>query len=57
MIYNYILPKYSKNTDTAKKFLLDLVQNYDQAMYNSELYNSPAFFEPPSPPGTGAIRR
>ncbi|MBI5100837.1 MAG: extracellular solute-binding protein, partial [Nitrospirae bacterium] len=44
VIYNYIVPKYSKNVDTAKKFLLALAANYDQAMYHSELYNSPAFF-------------
>jgi multiple sugar transport system substrate-binding protein len=47
VIYNYIVPNYSKNADTAKKFLLALVDNYDQAMYASELYNSPAFFDAP----------
>jgi len=47
VIYNYIIPNYSKNAETAKQFLLDLVANYDQAMYNSELYNSPAFFDAP----------
>ncbi len=53
VIYNYIIPKYaSKNADTAKKFLLDLVANYDQAMYYSELYNSPAFFGAPVPSGS-----
>jgi multiple sugar transport system substrate-binding protein len=51
VIYNYMIPKYSKNVESAKKFLLDLVQNYDQAMYHSELYNSPAFFEAPVPSG------
>ncbi len=51
VIYNYIIPKYSKNVDTAKKFLLSLVENYDQAMYASELYNSPAFFDAPIPSG------
>lgn len=51
VIYNYIIPKYSKNVDTAKKFLLALVENYDQAMYYSELYNSPAFFNVPVPKG------
>ncbi|UCG38389.1 MAG: carbohydrate ABC transporter substrate-binding protein [bacterium] len=45
VIYSYIIPTYSKSVDTAKKFLLDLVDNYDQAMYFSELYNSPAFFD------------
>jgi multiple sugar transport system substrate-binding protein len=47
VIYNYIVPKYSKNADTAKKFLLSLVENYDQSMYYSELYNSPAYFDAP----------
>lgn len=51
VIYNYIVPKYSKNADTAKEFLLALVENYDQSMYNSELYNSPAFFDAPVPSG------
>lgn len=47
VIYNYIIPHYSRNADTAKKFLLALVENYDQAMYFSELYNSPAYFDAP----------
>ena len=51
VIYCYVVPKYSKNVDSAKKFLLDLVGNYDQAMYASELYNSPAFFDTPVPSG------
>ena len=51
VIYNYIIPKYSKTADIAKKFLLDLVENYDQAMYASELYNSPAFLDAPIPSG------
>jgi multiple sugar transport system substrate-binding protein len=51
VIYHYIIPNYSKNADTAKKFLLALVENYDQAMYASELYNSPAFFDAPIPSG------
>ncbi|MDA8137629.1 MAG: extracellular solute-binding protein [Desulfobacteraceae bacterium] len=51
VIYNYIIPNYSKNVETAKKFLLSLVENYDQAMYASELYNSPAFFDAPIPSG------
>lgn len=52
VIYNYIVPKHSKNVDVAKKFLLALVENYDQAMYHSELYNSPAFFDAPIPSGS-----
>jgi len=51
VIYMYIVPKYSKNVDSAKKFLLHLVENYDQAMYSSELYNTPAFLDAPIPAG------
>ena len=51
VIYCDIIPKYSKNVDSAKKFLLDLVANYDQAMYASELYNSPAFYDTHIPSG------
>jgi multiple sugar transport system substrate-binding protein len=51
VIYNYIIPKYSKNVGIGKKFLLDLAGNYDQAMYASELYNSPAFFDTAIPSG------
>ena len=58
VIYNYIIPNYaSKNADTAKKFLLALVENYDQAMYQSELYNSPAFFDTPVPSGNRGYAR
>jgi multiple sugar transport system substrate-binding protein len=39
----YIVPKFSKNLDTAKQFLLDLVGSYADAVNNSELYNFPAF--------------
>jgi len=59
VIYMYIIPKYSKNVDPAKKFLLHLVENYDQAMYSGELYNSPAFFDAPIPSGNrgyGAVK-
>ena len=57
VIYNYIIPKYSRNADTAKKFMLALVENYDQAMYYSELYNSPAFFDAPVPKGDRGYAR
>jgi multiple sugar transport system substrate-binding protein len=52
VIYVYIIPSYSKSADIAKEFLLHLVANYDQAMYASELYNSPAFFDGPVPSGS-----
>jgi multiple sugar transport system substrate-binding protein len=51
VIYNYIVPNYSKKAELAKEFLLTLVDNYDQAIYASELYNSPAFFDAPIPAG------
>lgn len=51
VIYNYIVPSYSRNGDLARRFLLALVENYDQAMYFSELYNSPAYFDAPIPAG------
>jgi len=51
VIYVYIVPSYSKSADLAKEFLLHLVANYDQAMYSSELYNYPAFFDGPVPAG------
>ncbi len=47
VIYNYIVPQHSKNVDAAKTFILDLSENYDQAMYHSKLYNSPSFFTSP----------
>ncbi len=39
----YVIPKFSKNPDIAKKFILDFASNYDQAVYASKLYNFPAF--------------
>jgi len=47
LVYNYIIPSCSKQPDLAKQFLLSFIESYDQAMYNSELYNSPAFFDAP----------
>jgi len=42
-VFNYQIPNYSTNADTAKEFLLYLVANYDQASDNSKFYNFPAF--------------
>lgn len=42
----YVLPKYVKDKDkieASKKFMLDLLANYSQVTYNSELYNFPGF--------------
>lgn len=51
VIYDYIIPKHARSVEAAKEFLLALVASYDQAMYSSELYNSPAFFNAPVPTG------
>jgi len=52
VIYVSVIPRFAtKNADLAKQFLLDLCANYDMAMWESELYNSPAFFNTKIPPG------
>ena len=52
VLYSYIIPKFAKaREDLAKRFILHLVKNYDQAMYHSKLYNSPSFFGTPVPGG------
>ncbi len=48
VIYITVIPMFAeKNADLAKRFLLDRVANYDRAMWESKLYNSPAFFTAP----------
>lgn len=48
VLYSYIIPKFAKaREDLAKRFILHLAKNYDQAMYQSKLYNSPSFFGTP----------
>ena len=42
-VFNYQIPSYSKNADTAREFLLYLCANYDQASDQSKFYNFPAF--------------
>jgi hypothetical protein len=46
----YVIPKYVEGPEleAAKAFLLHLTANYNQAVFNSKLYNFPAF------PGHGA---
>jgi multiple sugar transport system substrate-binding protein len=52
VIYVSVIPKFAaRNADLAKQFLLHLVANYDQAMWNSKLYNTPSFFHAPVPGG------
>ena len=43
VVFVYIIPRFSKNADAAKQFILDLVGHYHDAVYNSELYNFPSF--------------
>ncbi len=48
VIYITVIPKFAeKNADLAKRFLLDRVANYDRAIWESKLYNSPAYFNAP----------
>ena len=48
VVRSYMVPKWASNVDKAKQFLLDLVGVAHSAVYNSELYDFPAF------PNTGA---
>ena len=48
VVRSYMIPKWASNVDKAKQFLIDLVGAAHGAVYNSELYDFPAF------PNTGA---
>lgn len=48
VVRSYIVPKWAKNVDQVKQFLLDLVGAAHDGVYNSELYDFPSF------PKTGA---
>jgi multiple sugar transport system substrate-binding protein len=39
----YFVPTHAQNPDAAKEFMLALVANYNQVVYESKLYNFPAF--------------
>jgi multiple sugar transport system substrate-binding protein len=39
----YIIWKFAKNQDAAKRFLVDLAVNYKEAFVNSKFYNFPSF--------------
>ena len=41
VIQTYIIPKFSKNQDTAKEFLLYLADHMSDVVYQSELYEVP----------------
>jgi multiple sugar transport system substrate-binding protein len=52
VIYVAVIPKFATaNADLAKQFLLDLAANYDRAMWESELYASPSYFNTAVPAG------
>ena len=42
-VFIYMIPEHAENPDTAKEFLLHLVNNYAEATNQSELYNFPAW--------------
>jgi hypothetical protein len=45
VMYNYIVPKFAKNVDAAKEFLLHYTQNWARVTWESKLYDFPAFSE------------
>jgi multiple sugar transport system substrate-binding protein len=51
VIYVSVVPKFAREPDLAKQFLLDLCANYDQAIWASKLYNTPSFFQTKVPAG------
>lgn len=46
VVRSYILPNWAKNVDKCKQFLMDLVGDAHDGVYNSELYDFPAFKNP-----------
>jgi len=51
VIFVSVIPKFAEQPDLAKQFLIDLCSNYDQAVWESKLYNTPAFFNASIPMG------
>ncbi|HEU5005670.1 MAG TPA: extracellular solute-binding protein [Jatrophihabitantaceae bacterium] len=47
VVRSYIMPKWAKNVDKCKQYLLDLVGAAHDGTYNSQLYDFPAFKNPP----------
>lgn len=43
VMYNWIVPKYSKNADAAKEFLLHYTANFPSDTYYSKLYDFPSW--------------
>jgi multiple sugar transport system substrate-binding protein len=52
VVRSYIMPKWAKNVDSCKQFLMDLVGADRDAVYNSELYDFPSFA---NTPGVGPL--
>ena len=48
VVRSYLIPKYSKQVDLAKKFLVDLADRSHDVTYNSQLYDFPAFKNAPA---------
>jgi maltose-binding protein MalE len=48
VVRSYIVPKYSKQVDTAKKFLLFLADHSNDVTHNSQLYDFPSFKNAPA---------
>jgi len=51
VIYVSVIPKFANEPELAKQFLLDLCASYDQAIWASKLYTTPAFFLTKVPSG------
>ncbi len=43
VMYNWIVPEHAANVDAAKEFLLHYTGNFEQATFESKLYDFPAF--------------
>ena len=43
VVHSYVIWKFAESPDLARRFLVDLVANYDSAFQASEFYNFPAF--------------
>lgn len=48
VVRSYLIPKYSKQVDLAKKFLVDLADHSHDVTFQSQLYDFPAFKNAPA---------
>ncbi len=53
VVRSYMVPKWAKNVDKIKQFMLDYMGAAHDSAYNSELYDFPAF---PSTPAASALQ-